>query len=119
MIQCPAPRCGGTLFAGLVALTSYRLRPPWYWPWGKSRLERWTSGQRVACQTCGTVFSIGPDGVFAQAPNALPYSPQPQAARAPVADAQGVKKPDTARAWETEAQLRGRMALTPLEAPDV
>jgi hypothetical protein len=34
------------------------------------------TGRRVACQDCGSVFSIGPHGKFRQHREALPISPQ-------------------------------------------
>lgn len=52
--------------ASVVLLRSYALRD--------GRIVSQVTGERVACQACGAVFSIGPHGKFRQHPASLPYS---------------------------------------------
>lgn len=54
--------------ASVVMLRSYALRG--------GRLVSEVTGERVSCQSCGNLFSIGPHGRFKHHPQALPWSPQ-------------------------------------------
>jgi hypothetical protein len=36
------------------------------------------SGERLSCQHCGSIYSVGPNGTFRHHPNALPQTPGPE-----------------------------------------
>ena len=52
------------------------------------------TGERVACQDCGHVFSIGPRGTFQQHREALPYSPQGPLRRVPDVPREASQQPE-------------------------
>jgi len=59
-------------------------------------LISWFAGERVSCQQCGHIYSIGPKGTFRHDLKALPYMGNPQkpqeGARQPV-EPQGMLPP--------------------------
>lgn len=62
------PGCAGRLFS--VISTIQRVRH------GGSSVAAETVGARVSCQTCGMIFSVGPDGPFHHHPASWPFMPQ-------------------------------------------
>jgi len=55
--------------SSVIELRSYALRKQ---PNGSHRLVQEVTGDRVCCQVCGNVFSVGPHGRFKHHRNALP-----------------------------------------------
>lgn len=75
--------------ASVVMLRSYALRD--------GKLVSEVTGERVSCQLCGAVFSIGPHGKFRQHAQALPYSPQPTQAPRPQPNGAADESPEPSR----------------------
>jgi hypothetical protein len=66
LVSCP--NCSGTKpFSSVILLRSFVHRD--------GRLVSVVTGERVCCQECGEVFSIGREGTFRHHPQALPLSP--------------------------------------------
>lgn len=66
----PCPRCSSSLpTASVILLRSHVLRG--------GRLVSDVTGERVSCQSCGLIYSIGPHGTFRHHDCALPLSPSP------------------------------------------
>lgn len=73
MIHCP--NCGGSRpYVQIAVLVSYQPRNFLGFHW----LERRPDGARVACQSCGAMFSFGPQGIFDHHPRAYPIMGQPK-----------------------------------------
>jgi hypothetical protein len=70
------------------------------------------TGRRVACQDCGSVFSIGPHGKFRQHREAPPFSPQGPERKVPSVGGQ-VPPPDK------EQEPRVPILPMPLRRPNV
>ena len=65
-IRCPTCQTDQPV-ASLVDLFTYILND--------GELTREKTGERVCCQNCATVFSIGPHGIFRHDARALPWGP--------------------------------------------
>ena len=58
------------------------------WVRREGQIVALTTGERVSCQDCGSIYSIGPSGVFRQHRYAYPMTPQP------VSRSNGIPEPE-------------------------
>ena len=83
MISCP--ECQSPLYTSLSRIRSCEADPihrllsrllslGFYDP---GPIRSWFAGERVSCQKCGHIFSIGPRGTFRHDLKALPYMGSP------------------------------------------